>query len=55
MDLRYWKCPKGHISIQNFGYSTCWCSKCKQNYDWSEGEEVSAPPDEISDKEYPYD
>ncbi len=54
MDLRYWKCPKGHVSVQNQGYSTCYCAKCEKDYDWSEGTEVEKPDDGISDKPYPY-
>lgn len=43
------------MSVQNQGYTTCYCTKCKKEYDWSEGTEVEEPDDEISDKPYPYD
>jgi hypothetical protein len=54
MDLRYWMCPKGHKSYQNYG-RRCWCSKCQQEYSWYDGREVEDNGNGISDKLYPYD
>lgn len=54
MDLRYWKCPEGHKSWQSYG-RMCWCNECQKEYSWYAGQEIPAPDDGISDKEYPYD
>ena len=57
MDLRYWKCPKGHVSVQNFESFTCYCSSCKKDYKWHEGTETNDPKPPSKDdpnKLHPY-
>jgi len=62
MDLRYWRCPEGHVSVADFSLTNTYCSKCNRDYKVYEGGETADPnppneedTDGISSKPYPYD